>query len=262
MGKRKYFINEKYFETIESEKQAYILGLIYSDGCVQEMPHTSALTLDQLEQDVDIIEKIKTELCSEYPLLKKVSNKNGKTMIRFYAYSRKLCEDLVTLGATPRKSLTLKFPFFLSDTLLPHFIRGYFDGDGCVWSGKRKKMLVKDKTRPEGTRERIIHNVKFTFTGNDSFILTLQKKLCSILGFNVTKPNYSKANNIENNTSKTICTIEYSGRGNLRKLYDYMYTNATIYGERKFNKFNEIFCALDEKSSSETGLIAGNPLQS
>ena len=78
----------------------------------------------------------------------------------------------------------------------------------------------------------------------------------------MTKPNYSKANNIENNTSKTICTIEYSGRGNLRKLYDYMYTNATIYGERKFNKFNEIFCALDEKSSSETGLIAGNPLQS
>ena len=45
--------------------------------------------------------------------------------------------------------------------------------------------------------------------------------------------------------------MEYSGRGNIKKLYDYMYKDATIYGERKFKKFNEILCALDEKSSSE-----------
>ena len=40
-----------------------------------------------------------------------------------------------------------------------------------------------------------------------------------------------------------------------------MYKDATIYGKRKFKKFNEILCALDEKSSSETELIAGNPLE-
>ena len=129
---RKHFINENYFETIETEKQAYILGFIYSDGCVEEHPTTSALTFTQLEQDEDILYKIKEELGSDYPLLKSVQKINGEIKTKFYAYNRKLCEDLTKLGATPRKSLTLKFPFFLDERLLPHFIRGYFDGDGCV----------------------------------------------------------------------------------------------------------------------------------
>lgn len=38
-----------------------------------------------------------------------------------------------------------------------------------------------------------------------------------------------------------------------------MYTDATIFGNRKKAKFENINCALDEKSSSETGLIAGTP---
>ena len=147
MSNRKHFINENYFKTIETEKQAYILGFIYSDGCIEEHPSTSALTITQLEQDVDILKKIKEEMKSDYPLSSVIQKINDKLKFRFYAYSIKLCEDLVKLGATPRKSLTLKFPFFLEEKLVPHFIRGYFDGDGCVWNGKRKKMIVKDKTR-------------------------------------------------------------------------------------------------------------------
>ena len=75
------------------------------------------------------------------------------------------------------------------------------------------------------------------------------------------KLNYSKSKNPNNNTSEHVCTMEYNGRRNIKKLYDYMYKNATIYGERKFKKFNEILCALNEKSLSETELIAGNPLE-
>ena len=54
--------------------------------------------------------------------------------------------------------------------------------------------------------------------------------------------------------------MEYSGRGNIKKLYDYMYKNATIFSEEKRTKFDMI-CAFDAKSSNETGLIAGNPLE-
>ena len=249
MNKRKHFINENYFEAIETERQAYILGFIYSDGCVEKHPTTSALTFSQLEQDADILYKIKEELQSDYPMFNAVQKINGKIKTRFYAYSRKLCEDLVKLGATPRKSLTLTFPFFLKKELLPHFIRGYFDGDGCIWDGKRKKMVVKDKTKKEGKRERIVHNVKFTFTGTDTFIIDLQNILCKEIGLKKNKINYYRAKN--RSTNEHVCTMEYSGRGNIKKLYDYMYKDATIYGERKFKKFNEILCALDEKSSSE-----------
>ena len=79
MAKRKHFINEKYFETVETEKQAYILGFIYSDGCVQELPTTSALTFSQLEQDVDILYKIKEELQSDYPMFNSIQKLNKKT---------------------------------------------------------------------------------------------------------------------------------------------------------------------------------------
>lgn len=53
--------------------------------------------------------------------------------------------------------------------------------------------------------------------------------------------------------------MEYSGRMNIKKLFDFMYTDALIYGDRKYNKFLEIFCASGEKSSEDTSLIAGTP---
>lgn len=86
-----------------------------------------------------------------------------------------MCKDISTLGAIKNKSLTLTFP---SDDIVPKkfkrdFIRGYFDGDGCIWNGKRKKMVVKDSASKTGFRERIVHNVKFTFTGCFSFIDSL-----------------------------------------------------------------------------------------
>ena len=71
------------------------------------------------------------------------------------------------------------------------------------------------------------------------------------LGFKKTKLNLSKA---KDKQECAWCTMEYSGRGQLKKLFDFMYKDATIYGSRKYNKFNEIFCALDERSSIETVL--------
>ena len=79
------------------------------------------------------------------------------------------------------------------------------------------------------------------------------------LGLSKTKLNFSKSKDVNNNTSSNICTMEYSGRKNSRKLFDFLYKDATIYLDKKFNKFNEIFCAFDEKSSSEPGLTAGTP---
>lgn len=48
--------------------------------------------------------------------------------------------------------------------------------------------------------------------------------------------------------------MEYSGRKQLKKFYDFIYKDATIYGNTKKVKFEEIFCASDEKSSVETVL--------
>jgi hypothetical protein len=42
-----------------------------------------------------------------------------------------MVKDLVALGVTERKSLTVRLPP-MSDEMFPHFLRGLIDGDGCV----------------------------------------------------------------------------------------------------------------------------------
>ena len=53
--------------------------------------------------------------------------------------------------------------------------------------------------------------------------------------------------------------MEYSGRNQMRKLYEYMYSKSPIWCNSKKLKFEEIFCALEERSSKDTSLIAGTP---
>lgn len=176
--------------------------------------------------------------------------------------SSKLTSDLIKLGCTTKKSLTLQFPTnkIVPKEFMSHFIRGYFDGDGCIWNGKRKKMIVKDSSKESGYRERIIHNVKFTFTGNVEFINSLQDFLVEKGIVNKkTKLNFSKAKNPNNTTCNQVCTMEYSGRKQIKNLYDYMYKDSTIHCDLKKLKFEEIFCASEEKSSEDTSLIAGTP---
>ena len=239
--------NHNYFKTIDTEEKAYILGFLYADGYNSD----KQVVISQLEQDVDILEKINKALDADNQIKRKLQSTNNKTVCQLCYSSIDMCTDLTNLGCFRNKSLACTFPTFLDKSLIRHFIRGYFDGDGCVWIGKRKIMTVKDKTRPSGFRERIVQNVKFTITGNMTFINSLQDELVQILGFKKTKLNFSKAKNANNSTSDKVCTMEYSGRKQMQSFYNYMYEGASIWGNRKRLKFEEI-CAFEEKSSKDT----------
>ena len=158
--------NHNYFKTIDTEEKAYILGFLYADGYNSD----KQVVIAQLEQDVDILEKINKALDADNQIKRKLQSTNNKTVCQLCYSSIDMCTDLTNLGCFRNKSLACTFPTFLDKSLIRHFIRGYFDGDGCVWIGKRKIMTVKDKTRPSGFRERIVQNVKFTITGNMTFI--------------------------------------------------------------------------------------------
>ena len=121
-------------------------------------------------------------------------------------------------------------------------------------------MWVKNEKKPGKIRERIVHNVKFTFTGNFEFINSLQDFLIEKnIVFKKTKLNFSKANNPNTQTCGKLCTMEYSGRGQIAKVYEYMYSKSPIWCNEKKLKFKEIFCASEERSSEDTSLIAGTP---
>lgn len=247
---KQYEINENFFKSIENENQAYILGFLYADGCNYVKGSDRCVSFAQLEQDIDILNKIRNALEYTNPnLYKEIQKSNGKIRYTLAIYNRNISEDVEKLGVVPNKSLILQFPTFIPESLMRHFIRGYFDGDGCIWEGKPKI----------DSKNRFIHNVKFTFTGCYTFINSLQDYLIEHLGFRKTKLNYSKAKNPNNNTSENVCTMEYSGKKQIEKLYHYLYDDASIYGFRKKLKFEGIICANNKKLLFETRLTAGTP---
>lgn len=247
-----YEVDPLFFKEISTEEQAYVFGFACADGYNDER----FLKLTQTEPGLDIIPKIREVMRSNHPIVE-TKTSTGKKMFSLQINGIDLCKDLTELGCPRAKSLILKFPKDeVPEDLMHHFIRGYFDGDGCVWVGKRKKMIVKDSTRKSGERERIVQNVKFTVTSSKNFIEGLQDYLVQKLGFKKTKLNFSKAKETHSH-----CTMEYSGRKQMKTFYDYLYKDATIYMDWKKAKFEEI-CAFNEKSLNETQLIAETPLES
>lgn len=73
---RKYTINENYFDNIDTNNKAYILGLFYSDGCNYTPQHRVKLELQQ--KDKNILDKINIEIQSNKPLtFNKLNDKNA-----------------------------------------------------------------------------------------------------------------------------------------------------------------------------------------
>lgn len=227
-------LSPDYFERIDSEEKAYILGLLYADGWNSVKGREVGIELR--DYDLDILEKIQKSIGGNTKLNKIVQKYNGQIKYAYRLYSQKYCEDLAKLGCVPNKSLVLKFPTEeqVPKHLISHFIRGYFDGDGSV--------------------SKYAKNIKVNFTGCTNFITSLRDYLASIKVVPQNKLNFGK-----DKERKAFCMMEWNGKRNCKSLYNYMYKDATIFGNRKYNKFKEIICAFDEKSSNEIGLIAGKP---
>lgn len=236
---KKIKVNDSFFKNFASEIQAYILGLLYSDGCITKYKDAWIINFTQMESRKNLVYLMRFFLSPRQKVYITKPNLGDKFAYTIRVNSKQLGSDLIKLGCVPNKSLILQFPTF-SQNLMPHFIRGLFDGDGCIWEGKRKKMTVKDKKNLSGYRERIIHNVKFTYTGNQQFVEKLQDYLINTIGLSKTKLNFSKAHNQNNSTTSSVCTMEYSGRNNILKLYDFLYSNAIYYDITKFDIFQNI----------------------
>lgn len=148
----KYKVNKRFFKEW-SRKMAYVLGFIVADGYVCEK--TKRIDIQGELQPLNTIRKI---MKSTHPVVfMKKRNRhrlaiNGKALIK----------DLVKLGVRQKKSLTVEFPK-VPAKYLSHFIRGLWDGDGCIHYAKRRNSLhvlltTGSKKLAEQTKKRIIKN--------------------------------------------------------------------------------------------------------
>lgn len=202
-GTRIYEFDDAYFEAIDTEDKAYWLGFLLADGNI----HRGQMTLKLQRSDRTHLEKIKLALKSEHPIHDGVCDGNLYSV--FFIGSKKLCKDLIRLKMTPQKSLTLTMPSIPSN-LNRHLIRGYFDGDGCIYAKHDK---------PNHKRWSI-------FSGSRKIVASM-KRLLHRAGISTHFNQQGKGFNIY--TSK---------RATIRALYQYMYNGSSIWMDRKRRKFS------------------------
>ena len=208
---------------------AYVLGYLFADGSMYKSVRGSYINVTSVDKYT--IEKIKVLLGSEHTVVErkpkfvhfKHQNKSYKTRT---AYSlrignRALYDDLLGLGMYPSKSLTVKIPNIPSGAL-PHFVRGYFDGDGCVYLERGKGLIQKS----------ILKRLSVIFTsGSEDFLTGLRQRLEKNLGISQGKVyNGNRAYRLRYNTRDTM------------RLFQFMYRDSDgLYLERKFDIFRAYF---------------------
>jgi len=222
-----YTLNEHYFDIIDSEDKAYFLGLLYADGYNNTKRHQVFIGL--IESDKKILEIFCKFLKTNKPL-RIIKCKNKQTLNRLCIENTYLSKYLESIGLIHNKSFDLLFPKWLKLSLYSHFIRGYFDGDGCITFGS---SIRKNK---DGT-QRVKNNgipYKKHFCGTIS--IASSNEFCDTLKFYI-ENNFSIHCGINRKNKVSVLVIR--GNKQIFKIMNWLYTGSTIYLERKYNKYLE-----------------------
>lgn len=215
VGRRRYQLNENYFDDIDTPNKAYIFGFLYADGYNSMSKGTISMSLQ--ERDKQILEDIRKEVPSERPLeFIDYSNKHDfgytyQDQYRLLMFSAHMCRTLESKGMPSNKSLTLEFPKWLDKELVSHFIRGYFDGDGCI------------HVTPDGAG--IVH-----ITSTNEFCNSLHTILEKYLGINAIVSEASNHNGITS-------VARINGNNQVKTFLDYIYKDADLFLERKHTAY-------------------------
>jgi hypothetical protein len=144
-------VQHDYFAHIDSPMKAYVLGWLASDGCVGR--NTNRIILRLNSKDEEILHLIRQELAPLHPIIPYQGRRPSgemSSMVSFEVGSERMRRDLIKLGVTPKKSLTLQYPPVLA-CFDNSFILGYFDGDGSLFKvdgGRRWKWTITCASRP------------------------------------------------------------------------------------------------------------------
>jgi len=156
-SRRKYLLDLNYFEVIDSPDKAYFLGFIAADGCVRKpLRGPLALSIRVSSKDEQILFDLLKCMKSNHAVFRSCYTTPWKRVVKEASYvtliSAKLCADLARHNVCERKTRSYE-PIPLPGPLMPHFMRGYFDGDGTVY-----KIGAKSGERPSHYRFAICVN--------------------------------------------------------------------------------------------------------
>ncbi|HSN24940.1 MAG TPA: hypothetical protein VLT45_01610, partial [Kofleriaceae bacterium] len=117
-------LDDRFFERIDSEGKAYLLGWIASDGSIT----AGSISIYVHEKDAPIVDVWNSILGAKLPV-RRLRKLVGIT-INSQLIVRDVCRWLDVMPG--KKSRTVGFPELPTDDLRWAFLRGFFDGDGSV----------------------------------------------------------------------------------------------------------------------------------
>ena len=196
-----------YFENIDSENKAYLLGLFMTDGCIFKNKNKNSLLFSiQLQgRDCNMISWIKKELQAPRKIvIDKRDNSESLSII-----NDSFINNLIDHGMTSPKNKR-GIPD-IPDKLMSHFLRGFFDGDGSLVIEKSQNKIKKSVVFI-GTYEQL------------NFIKQLFANL-----FNV--------NDVKIRFEDSIYMVKWRRKRDIRNICSYLYNNSHIYLQRKYNRY-------------------------
>ncbi len=223
----KYFYNHNFFECIDTEEKAYWLGFIYADGYVCQSKSNAELGIELKASDINHLKKLNKSLNGNIEVTTRHRNDNrgfkhleGICSIRIY--SKKIVQDLINQGVYLRKSGNIAFNPLATKDLTLAFIRGFFDGDGCIMRDKKRRLL----------------DANFTNISKD-FLISLREWLYKEVGVCSYIVEEKMREGIITN-KKPVYRLYIRGLKNCYIFCSTLYDNATIYLDRKYNLFCNI----------------------
>lgn len=225
MKKTKYNVDINFFKNPINweQKHAYFLGWLTSDGSNQK---NGAVRIALQEKDKKILEILKNQIQYNGPLyyMKRngvnslIGNSKWQNRWSLTIGRREMSNDLLDLGIDNNKSNNLKFPDFLKNDLISHYLRSYYEGDGTI-------SYSFDRSRGQNRLMFEIHLV-----GTVPFL----NKVNEILK---TKINVECRTIDDGKMQNGNRILKFSGNYAALKFFNYIYNDAEFLLKRKFRKF-------------------------
>lgn len=198
---------------------AYVLGFFAADGYMTLNRRGGRFWCIEIG-DRGLLENIKRIIGSEHAISVRKRKRYPKPLYRLQIGSKEMFNDLTQLGFMPAKTKSMALPY-IPALFFRDFVRGYFDGDGCVWTGKVNTNRIK-----------AVFIMRTIFTScSEGFLGELRRRLRLHFIFG----------GVLGKGSGEFYRLTYGLRDSL-KLYDFMYNHPvtdsdSLFLERKRNIF-------------------------